>query len=155
MKQLIYTRGSKHFVSIIRSIFTVLFLSLSFGLIIGCTNPEPGPNDNNQDVEVEYYVKYASDGLNGNGIYAYNASYTDETGKNRTLSNQSADCFERTIGPVKYGFKAHFEIHVDNSNDTRGRAVRIEVKKGENPFVVKAENSTSRGGVGVSYTIDF
>lgn len=135
-----------------RSRFAInILLSFFILSLSSCTKPE-----NNTDIqEVEYYVKYASEGLNGNGIYAYEASYTDETGKQRTLSNQSADCFERTIGPVKYGFEARFSISVKNTNDTRGRAARIEVKKGENPFVVKAERSTERGGVGVTYTIDF
>ena len=102
----------------------------------------------------EYYVKYASDGLGGTGIYVYNVSYTDEKGEQKSLSNMTADNFERTIGPVSGGFKATFRISVANMNDTRARAARIEVKKDNGPFVVKAENASQKGGVGVTYTIE-
>ncbi len=102
----------------------------------------------------EYYVKYASDGLGGTGIYVYNVSYTDEKGEQKSLSNMTADNFERTIGPVSVGFKASLHIWVNNSNDSRARAARIEVKKDNNPFVVKAENASERAGVSVSYTIE-
>lgn len=37
---------------------------------------------------------------------------------------------------------------------SKARAARIEVKKDNNPFVVKAENATQKGGVSVSYTIE-
>ena len=104
--------------------------------------------------ESEYYVKYASDGLGGNGIYQYNVSYTDEKGEQKTFSNMTADNFERTIGPVSVGFKASLRIWINNTNDSRARAARIEVKKDNNPFVVKAENATQKGGVSVSYTIE-
>lgn len=106
------------------------------------------------DGQSEYYVKYASDGLGGTGIYQYNVSYTDEKGEQKTFSNMTADNFERTIGPVSVGFKASLRIWVNNTNDSRARAARIEVKKDNNPFVVKAENATQKGGVSVSYTIE-
>ena len=113
------------------------------------------PSESNPpDSKSEYYVRYASDGLGGSGIYVYNVSYTDETGKQKTLSNMTADNFERTIGPVAVGFKASFSISIANTNDTRSRAARIEVKKDDGPFVVKAENASARGGVSVTYTIE-
>ena len=122
--------------------------------IIACSKT---PTENGQEVnqpESEYYVKYASDGLGGTGIYEYNVSYTDEKGEDRSFSNMTADSFERTIGPVSKGFKASFRIWVANTNDTRTRAARIEVKKDNNPFVVKAEQAKRGGGVSVSYTIE-
>ena len=115
------------------------------------------PVDNETTVnpqESEYYVKYASDGLGGNGIYQDNVTYTDEKGEQKSFSNMTADNFERTIGPVSVGFKASFHIWVNNSNDSRARAARIEVKKDNNPFVVKAENASPKGGVSVTYTIE-
>ena len=89
--------------------------------------------------ESEYYVEYVSEGLGGNGIYQYNVTCTDEKGEQKSFSNMTADNFERTIGPVSEGFKARFRIWVNNTNDSRARAARIEVKKDDNPFVVKAE----------------
>lgn len=116
------------------------------------------PADNEAPVypqESEYYVKYVSDGLGGNGIYQYNVSYTDETGKNQSFSNMTSDSFERTVGPVSVGFQASFRIWVDNSNDKRTRAARIEVKKDDDPFTVKAEKTgTGQNGVSVTYTIE-
>ena len=114
------------------------------------------PSDNQpEESQSEYYVKYASDGLGGNGIYEYNVSYTDETGKKQSFSNMTADNFERTIGPVSVGFEASFRIWVGNTNDTRTRAARIEVKKDNNPFVVKVEQSgKGSAGVSVTYTIE-
>lgn len=129
----------------------LIVLSLCF---TACTK---GPTDHDAPInspDPEYYVKYASDGLGGNGIYQYNVTYTDEKGEQKSFSNMTADNFERTIGPVSVGFKASFRIWVNNSNDSRARAARIEVKKDNNPFVVKAENASERGGVSVTYTIE-
>ncbi len=103
----------------------------------------------------EYYVKYASDGLDGRGIYAYNVSYTDENGKTNSFSNMTSDSFERIIGPVSPGFKASFRIWVANTNDTKTRSARIEVKKGNDPFTVKAEKTgKGSGGVSITYTVE-
>lgn len=131
------------------------FLLIALPLcIVACSK---SPNEIEQEVnqpESEYYVKYASDGLNGNGIYEYNVSYTDENSETRSFSNMTSDTFERIVGPVTKGFEASFHIWVANTNDTRTRAARIEVKKDDNPFVVKAESSgKGYGGVSVSYTI--
>lgn len=123
--------------------------------IVACSKTPAESDSSEKQAESEYYVKYASDGLNGNGIYAYNVSYTDEKGEERSFSNMTADSFERTIGPVSKGFKASFRIWVANTNDTMTRAARIEVKKDNNPFVVKAEQSNrGYGGVSVSYTLE-
>jgi hypothetical protein len=119
-----------------------------------CSKITDDNDSNNENKEIEYYVKYASDGLGGQGIYAYDVSYTDETGQTRKLSEQSSDSFERIIGPVRIDFEAQFRISVKNTNDTKTRTARIEVKKGDAPFVVKAEKSGKGfGGVSVSYTI--
>lgn len=134
--------------TIIRIIFLMTCIS-----IVGCTKDNTQEGDGN--TEVEYYVKYASDGLNWNSIYPYTATYTDATGKTIKLENQMSDSFKRTVGPVSKGFEAKFGVSSANGNDNRPRTVRIEVKKGDAPFVVKAENSSPRLGVGVEYTIDF
>ena len=122
--------------------------------IVACSKTPTESDSSEKQAESEYYVKYASDGLGGSGIYEYNVSYTDEKGEQRSFSNMTADSFERTIGPVSKGFKASFSIWVANTNDTRTRAARIEVKKDNNPFVVKAEQAKKGGGVSVSYTIE-
>lgn len=105
---------------------------------------EPVQGDNTL---IEYYVKYAS---NGGGR---TLSYTDENGKTVTLENIGGDSFERTVGPVSAGFSASFYVMPKLS--TTYVNARIEVKKGDNPFVVKAEYSSSVPGESatVSYTI--
>ena len=122
--------------------------------IVACSKSPAESGFSEKQAESEYYVKYASDGLGGNGIYEYNVSYTDEKGEERSFSNMTADSFERIIGPVSKGFKASFRIWVANTNDTRTRAARIEVKKDDSPLAVKAENTgKGPGGVSVTYTI--
>ena len=97
----------------------------------------------------EYYVKYASDALGT----TCTISYTDESGKNVHLSNIGGDKFERIVGPVSPGFEASFSVN-PNLYSAYVNA-RIEVKKGNKPFVVKAEGySSSQGsGVSVKYTV--
>ena len=122
--------------------------------IVACSKTLAESDSSEKQAESEYYVKYASDGLGGNGIYEYNVSYTDEKGEQKSFANMTSDSFERIVGPVSEGFEARFHIGVNNSNDTRTRAARIEVKKDDGPFAVKAENTGKGfGGVSVSYTI--
>lgn len=140
-----------------KRIFALLLFVLPV-CFIGCskgTTDSDTPASQPEETPSEYYVKYASDGLGGTGIYVYNVSYTDEQGKNKTLLDMTADSFERIIGPVSVGFEASFRIWVNNTNDTRTRAARIEVKKDNNPFAVKVEKSgKGSGGVSVTYTIE-
>ena len=123
--------------------------------VIACSKSATESDSSEKQTDSEYYVKYASDGLNGNGIYEYNVSYTDEQGDNKSFSNMTSDSYERIIGPVPAGFEASFRIWVANTNDTKTRAARIEVKKDDGPFVVKVEKSGKGfGGVSVTYTIE-
>lgn len=110
------------------------------------TQPEEGEPE--ATAEVEYFVKYVSNGLSRR----YNVNYTDANGANVSLRDIAGENFERTVGPVSKGFKAFFSIQGDYLNP----AVRIEVKKGNNPFVVKAESASYSSSVGasVSYTIE-
>lgn len=110
-------------------------------------NEEPG-----ETVESVYYVKYASNGLEG----TYNASYAAETGKSISLSSLKGADFERTIGPVSKGFKAN--VSISSTLQYTTVAVRIEVKKDDGPFVVKKENAHTSSGYacscGASYTVE-
>ena len=106
---------------------------------------EPVQGDNTL---IEYYVKYASDAL---GVS--NVSYTDVDGSNVNLTRISSDSFERIVGPVTVGFAAQLSITPES---TYGNVnARIEVKKGDSPFVVKTEDVSIGSGYGVtvSYTV--
>lgn len=134
-------------------IAALLITTISTLTVVSCTKPSSDTDSTAE--QTEYYVRYASDGLAGTGILVYNVSYTDETGKKQSFSDMTADSFERVIGPVSVGFEASLRISVANYNDTRTRAARIEVKKGNGPFVVKVEKSgKGYSGVSVSYTIE-
>ena len=135
-----------------KRIINFILIVLSF-CVVACS--KNSPEDDSSVKQSEYYVKYAAEGLGGSGIYEYNVRYTDEKGEVKSFSNMTSDSFERIIGPVSVGFEASFRIWVANTNDTRTRAARIEVKKDNNPFVVKAEKSgRGSGGVSVTYTIE-
>lgn len=104
------------------------------------------PDNTNQPSSIEediFFVKYISDKPIGT------ASYTNEEGKTITIRNVTGSngVFERTIGPVYSGFKCSFSM--DRGTGINDLPVRIEVKKNDQPFVVKVE------GIGrVSYTIE-
>lgn len=127
---------------------------LAFFLIAACSgkpslNQEGEPleqGSNAPESEVDYFVKYVSNGL----TRRYDASYADVNGM-VNLSNIAGETFERTVGPVKQGFVAKFSI----KGDYMDPAIRIEVKKGDEPFVVKVENvGSSVIGAYASYTIE-
>ena len=132
---------------------TNLLAILAVLSLASCTPSPAASNEGNTDVaEDVYFVKYASNGLQG----SYNVSYTAEDGKSVGLSNIKGEDFERTIGPVSKGFKASYSVMTSLNYTTV--ATRIEVKKGSEPFVVKQESvrtfSGSAGSCGVSYTIE-
>ena len=122
-----------------KKIYAFLLTIVALVLLGGCT-PSAQP-------EVEYYVKYASNGLRGN----YYVGYADADGKVVYLRNISATDFERIVGPVPKGFEASFAIRGDNTLPS----VRIEVKEGSGPFVVKVEAvaHSATSGASVKYTI--
>ena len=119
-------------------LLAVLFLTL------GCSKDSQlgTPSDNGDTLEDIYFVKYVCDKAYGT------ARYTNEEGKSVTSpSVYNGGSFERTIGPVAKGFKS--SVTVDRGTGVRDLAVRIEVKRNDEPFVVKVEGICS-----VSYVIE-
>ena len=132
-----------------------VFVTMLVLCAAACSKSETSLNEGDSIIKQSvYYVKYASDGLSGNGINAYNVSYTNEKGEEMSFYYMTSDSFDRVVGPVSAGFVANFRIWVANSNDTRTRAARIEVKKDDGPFAVKAEQTgVGPSGVSISYTL--
>lgn len=141
---------------------TFIFLcALITYALVSCTPGSPLTNNTNETNSTDsstsedvYYVKYASNGLSNSNYY--NVTYTTEDGNSTRLSSIPGGDFERTIGPVSEGFKSEVTIECNASYPTT-IAVRIEVKKNDNPFTVKKE--TVRAGTGyvtssVTYTIE-
>lgn len=134
--------------------FRSRFFLFVVGLLIvvsSCTKATPAGDD-------AYYVKYATDGFKSDK-YEYGVTYTDENSKTVRLSDFEGDDFERVIGPVSKGFKAEYTIKCTSSqyiNHTIG--LRIEVKKGDDPFVVKKDAVKESVGfdctASLSYTIE-
>lgn len=100
--------------------------------------------------EVDYYVKYSiSDGSSGK------VTYKIENGAATTVDGVSFTGFERTIGPVKKGFEASITVTpaINPTSYYKPTANgRIEIKKGDAPFVVKKEGVINYG---LTYKIDF
>ena len=113
-----------------------VLLIISIIAFYGCETE----NGNNEDI---YFVKYASE-KPGAMI-----SYTNENGEQVyiTRTGGSGDStFERVVGPVYKGFKCY--LSMDNGTGINNQPVRIEVKRNNEPFVVKVE-----GVAYVTYTI--
>ena len=138
-----------HILSLVKELF---FIPCMMAMLLSCVPSftiDDSPGETQEDV---YYVKYASNGLEG----TYSVYYTSEDGKSVSLENIKGADFERTIGPVSKGFKAGFNVRSTLNYTTV--AVRIEVKKGNEPFIVKKEAvNTSTGyacSCGVTYTVE-
>ena len=100
------------------------------------TNPTSATNS--EDV---FFVRYI-------GKSAPMVTYTNEKGGKISLTNPSTEdgVFDRTIGPVYKGFSCTFSM--DTGTGTK-LPVRIEVKRNDEPFVVKVEGNNR-----VSYIIE-
>ena len=121
-----------------KKLLIAFFLS---SLILSCEKTSPNTNDDIQEEQDTYFIRYISD--RAIGII----SYTTEDGGGQSLTTNSYTEFERTIGPVYTGFSCSFTV--DRGTGVRDIPVRIEVKKNEEPFVVKVEGIYS-----VSYKIN-
>ncbi len=119
---------------------TIALLILLISLLVGCKKQD------NVD-ETEYYVRYAAEGRREFVIF------TNEAGEAITLRHNSSDPFERVIGPVRAGFQAFILVGIDSNNNTQTQSARIEVRKGDSPFVLKAENTGVRR-VTTRYTVE-
>lgn len=129
----------------------LLFVIATF-VIFSCT-PETiyvgseSNSDNEGDIakaEDVYFVRYAAEDA---GAYV---TYTREDGKNVSVADASTDngTFVRTVGPVYKGFSCTFRVDRGPS-DYYDIPMRIEVKRNDEPFVVKVE-----GHGMVKYTIE-
>ena len=126
------------------SLLSVLLTLLAFS---SCTNEEPSPSNTQQGTETDanYYVKYTALAYGGVGYEnARIESVTVETETGSKTIEPNVKSWEETYGPVSKGFKA--KIQATGASKT----VRIYVCRGEEPFVIKGEGSSS-----ASYTIDF
>lgn len=105
-----------------------------------CCTPESINSTNEKDV---YFVRYVS---SSSGAYV---TYTKEDGTKTTLTRPSTEngVFERIVGPVYKGFSCTFSI--DRGTGINDIPLRIEIKKNDEPFVVKVEGIYS-----VKYTIE-
>ncbi|MDM8269570.1 hypothetical protein QUW50_11070 [Barnesiella viscericola] len=130
-----------------KKIIVLLSVLLTLLTFSSCTNEEPSPSNTQQGTETDanYYVKYTALAYGGVGYEnARIESVTVETETGSKTIEPNVKSWEETYGPVSKGFKA--KIQATGASKT----VRIYVCRGEEPFVIKAEGSSS-----ASYTIDF
>lgn len=120
----------------------LLLFAFFCSLMLSCDKTCPNSNtDGNKEGKDTYFVKYISD--RAIGII----TYTDVGGHGKSITTNSYIDFERTIGPVNTGFSCSFRV--DRGTGIKDIPVRIEVKRNDEPFVVKAEGIYS-----VSYKIE-
>lgn len=116
----------------------ILFLTFIF-TALGCTPESISTSNKSDDI---FFVRYVSDKP---GAIVY---YTNELGENiRTTGAAGNGVFERIVGPVYKGFQCSFRM--DNGTGINNQPLRIEVKRNDEPFVVKVEGTAS-----VKYTIE-
>lgn len=130
-----------------KKIIVLLSVLLTLLTFSSCTNEEPSPSNTQQGTETDanYYVKYTALAYGGVGYEnARIESVTVETETGTKTIEPNVRSWEETYGPVSKGFKA--KIQATGASKT----VRIYVCRGEEPFVIKGEGSSS-----ASYTIDF
>ena len=130
-----------------KKIIVLLSVLLTLLAFSSCTNEEPSPSNTQQGTETDanYYVKYTALAYGGVGYEnARIESVTVETETGSKTIEPNVKSWEETYGPVSKGFKA--KIQATGASKT----VRIYVCRGEEPFVIKGEGSSS-----ASYTIDF
>lgn len=130
-----------------KKIIVLLSVLLTLLTFSSCTNDEPSPSNTQQGTETDanYYVKYTALAYGGVGYEnARIESVTVETETGSKTIEPNVKSWEETYGPVSKGFKA--KIQATGASKT----VRIYVCRGEEPFVIKGEGSSS-----ASYTIDF
>lgn len=130
-----------------KKIIVLLSVLLTLLTFSSCTNEEPSPSNAQQGTETDanYYVKYTALAYGGVGYEnARIESVIVETETGSKTIEPNVKSWEETYGPVSKGFKA--KIQATGASKT----VRIYVCRGEEPFVIKAEGSSS-----TSYTIDF
>lgn len=134
-----------------KKIIVLLSVLLTLLTFSSCTNEEPSPSNTQPETETgtetdaNYYVKYTALAYGGVGYEnARIKSVTVETETGSKTIEPNVKSWEETYGPVSKGFKA--KIQATGASKT----VRIYVCRGEEPFVIKGEGSSS-----ASYTIDF
>jgi hypothetical protein len=122
-------------------LFSLLLFASAF--FVSC-----GKDDENTET-VEYYVEYHAS--YGGGAWWVTTptriSYGTPTGSKSTTITRGQD-FSVTAGPFKKGDRTY----ISGNAPTSSARSSISVKKGNSPFVQKAESTTS---LSCSYTIDF
>lgn len=130
-----------------KKIIALLSVLLTLLAVSSCTNDEPAPSNAQPETETgtetsaNYYVKYIAQG-NRNAGWIKSITVNAESGEKTITQQMSA--WEGTYGPVSKGFSASIKV------SGYCEKTYIYVCRGEEPFVIKAEGSSS-----ASYTIDF
>ena len=141
----------------------IIFSLLFYGLILSCSKDdeqtipeEPKTEDqaqnNNQEEEVRYYVKYEIEIKHDRADDTMSIEFTSEKGKEKVSG--LAENWSGTYGPVKKGFKASLACSISTIGYRKEIHGRIYVCREIEPFVIKAEGRKD-GSLGIYYTIDF
>lgn len=128
-----------------KKIINLLSACLVLFAFSACSNDEPSPSNTQTGTDTEtsanYYVKYVAQG-NRNAGWIRSVTVNTESGE-KTITQQMSS-WDGIYGPVPKGFQASIEVY------GYCEKTYIYVCRGEEPFVIKAEGTSS-----ASYTIDF
>ena len=130
-------------------------LSLLFftSLIVSCEKNEDNQNNLGNignDETIEYYVEYQASYSNSHHRSTTISYITPEGLKTTPMS--SGQHFSVTVGPFKKGDRTYVSGEIPTTGYTSSARSAILVKKGDAPFVQKAESTTS---MTCSFTINF
>ncbi|MVZ67609.1 hypothetical protein GQF61_17320 [Sphingobacterium sp. DK4209] len=122
----------------------IIFLAMSFGLLLSLSSCEKTDNDIDEGGIDSYYVLYQ---ISGNGTYGRFSDWTVTTPgslyKNNGYQTRS---WSQTYGPVKAGFRC--DVNIGNYISGAPRII-ISVSKNDEPFAIKVSTT----GRSASYTI--
>lgn len=124
-------------------LFSLLLFASAF--FVSCEK-----DNENTEYYVEYRARYTQNG--GNWETATTTiSYGTPDGSKSTTISRGQD-FSVTVGPFKKGDRTYIYGNAPTTGYSHSARSAILVKKGDSPFVQKAESTTS---LSCSYTIDF
>lgn len=136
-----------------KAVASSLLLFVTF-FFCSCEKNEENQTTQEAQETIEYYVEYQAKYTVGHGNYTTlhtTISYKTPNGVNSTTIDRGQD-FSVTVGPFKKGDKTYISGNAPTNGMTHSARSAILVKKGDAPFVQKAESTTS---LSCSYTINF
>ena len=152
-----------------KSLFCYVVVILLSSVLLSCskdddeqvitptTNTEQGNNSSSKEESARYYVKYQVNFETYHMKVDCVIKFATEKGIQTITLNQNTrnPSWEGTYGPVDKHFAASLECSVPNYTYGYSIHAKINVCREKEPFVIKAENESSKKPLSLKYYIDF